>query len=57
MSIATGKATYKLTTLSREEFLQTHNSVMISFGISLSDEDLDIPKLNWIRKLYKTSYK
>ena len=57
MGIATGKATYKLTTLSREEFLQTHNSVMISFGISLSDEDLDIPKLNWIRKLHKTSYK
>ena len=57
MSIATGKATYKLTTLSREEILQKHISVMMSFGISLSDEDLDLPKLNWISKLHKSSYK
>ena len=39
--------TYKLTTLSKEELLQNHNSVVVSFdqNLSLSDEDLDLPKL------------
>ena len=42
---------------SREEFLQNLYSVMVSFGISLSDEDLELPKLCWIPKLHKNPYK
>ena len=30
---------------------------MVSFGICLSDEDLDLPKLYWIPKLHKNVYK
>ena len=29
---------------------------MVSFGISLSGEDLDLPKLYWILKLHKNPY-
>ena len=53
MSTAAGNSAYKFTTLSREEILKKHNSVMASFGIPLSDEDLDLPKLYLIPKLDK----
>ena len=56
MSTETGTPTYKLTTLSRKEILHNHNSIMVSFGISLSDEDFDRPKLYCIPKLHKNPH-
>ena len=31
--------------------------IMLTFGISLREEDIDIPKLYWIPKLHKNPYK
>ena len=33
-----------------------HHSVMLTFGISLPEEDIDLPKLYWIPKLHKNPY-
>ena len=33
-----------------------HHSVMLTFGIPLSEEDIDLPKLYWIPKLHKNPY-
>ena len=35
MSTTTGNPTYNLSAMSKEEILQNHNSVMLSFGISV----------------------
>ena len=43
--------------MSKEEILQNHHSVMLTFGISLPEEDIDLPKLYWIPKLHKNPYK
>ena len=56
-STAIGYPAYKLTTLPREEILQNHNSVVVLFTISLSNEDLDLPKLDRIPKLHNNPYK
>ena len=56
MSTMTGNPTYNLTAMSKEEILQ-NNSVMLTFEISLSEEDIDLPKLYWIPKLHKNPYK
>ena len=57
----TGNPTYNLTAMSKEEILQNHHSVMLTvmlaFGISLPEEDIDLPKLYWIPKLHKNPYK
>ena len=55
MSTMTGNPTYNLTAMFKEEILQNNNSVMLTFGISLSEEDIDLPKLYWISKLHKKS--
>ena len=52
-----GNPTYNLTAMSKEEILQNHHSVMLTFGISLPEEDIDLPKLYWIPKLHKNPYK
>ena len=57
MSTMTGNPTYNLTAMSKEEILQNHHSVMLTFGISLPEEDIDLPKLYWIPKLHKNPYK
>ena len=57
MSTMTGNPTYNLTAMSKEEVLQNHHSVMLTFGISLPEEDIDLPKLYWIPKLHKNPYK
>ena len=57
MSTMTGNPTYYLTAMSKEEILQNHHSVKLTFGISLSEEDIDLPKLYWIPILHKNSYK
>ena len=45
-----GNPTYNLTAMSKEEILQNHHSVMLTFGISLPEEDIDLPKMYWISK-------
>ena len=53
MSTMAGNPTYNLTAMSKEEIQQNHNSVRLTFGISLPEEDIDLPKLYWIPKLHK----
>ena len=59
MSTMTGNPTYEynLTAMSNDEILQHRHSVMMTFGISLPDEDTDLPKLYRIPKLHKNPYK
>ena len=57
MSTMTGNPTYNLTAMSKEDILQNHHSVMLTFGISLPEEDIDLPKLYLISKLHKNPYK
>ena len=57
MSTMTGNPTYNLTAMSKDESLQNHHSVMLTFGISLPEEDIDLPKLYWIPKRHKNPYK
>ena len=40
-----GNSTYKHTTLSKEEILDNHKSVLCSFGITTTDKDLDLSML------------
>ena len=40
-----GNPTYTPTTLTKEEILKNHMSVLYSFGISTKDEELDLPSL------------
>ena len=42
MSTTTGYPTYNLTAMSKEEFLQNHNSEFLS----QKKENIDLPKLN-----------
>ena len=57
MSTWTVNPTYNLTAMSKDEILQNHHSVMLTFGISLPEEDLDLQKLYWIPELHKNPYK
>jgi hypothetical protein len=52
-----GNPTYTSTTLTKEEILDNHRSVLCSFGISTKDEELDLPSLHWIPKLHKCPFK
>ena len=52
-----GNPTYEATTLSKEEITDNHRSVLSSFGISIKDDDCDLPSLYWIPKLHKCPYK
>ena len=45
--------TYTSTTLTKEEILDKHRSVLYYFGISTVDEEQDLPALYWILKLHK----
>ena len=45
VSTMTGNPTYNLTAMSKDKLLQNHHSVMLTFGISLPEEDIDLPKL------------
>ena len=57
MSTMTGNPTYNLTAMPKDELLQNHHSVMLTFGISLPEEDIDLSKLYWSPKLHKNPYK
>jgi hypothetical protein len=52
-----GNPTYTPTTLTKEEILDNHQSVLCSFGISTKDEELGLPSLYWIPKLLKCPFK
>ena len=49
--------TYTPTTLTKEEILDNHRSVLCSFGISTKDEELDLPSIYWIPKLHRCPFK
>ena len=52
-----GNPTYTPTTLTKEEILDNHRSVLYYSGISTVDEELDLPALYWILKLHKCPFK
>ena len=52
-----GNPTYNLTDLSASEVLDNHKSVLTSFGIETSDDELDLPYIYWIPKMHKIPYK
>ena len=52
-----GNPTYTATTLSKEEIINNHKSVISSFGLNIKDASCDIPSLYWIPKLHKSPYK
>ena len=52
-----GHPTCNLTDFSTSEVLDNHKSVLISFGIQTTDEELDFPYIYWIPKMYKNPYK
>ena len=56
-STMTWNPTYNLTAMSKDEILQNHHSVMLTFGIFLPEEDIDLPKLYWNPELHKNPYK
>ena len=51
-----GNPTYNITDLSASEVLDNHKSVLTSFGIETSDDELDLPYIYWIPKMHKTPY-
>ena len=52
-----GNPTYDLTDFSASELLDNHKSVLTSFGIETSDDELDLPYINWIPKMHKNLHK
>ena len=50
-----GNPTYNLTDFSALEVLDNHKSVLISFGIETSDDELNLPYIYWIPKMHKKS--
>ena len=52
-----GNPTYNLTDLSASEVLDNHKSVLTSFGIETSDDELDLPYIYWIPKMHTDPYK
>ena len=52
-----GNPTYNLTDFSTSEVLDNHKSVLTSFGIQTTDEELDLPYIYWIPKMHKNPYK
>ena len=48
-----GNPTVTPTTLTKEEILDNHRSVLSSSGISTKKEEFDLPLLYWIPKLHK----
>ena len=48
--------TYTATMLSKREIVDHHMSVLSSFGLSMTDEEYDLPSLYRILKLHKCQY-
>jgi len=53
----TDNSTYIPTSLSKEEIISNHKSVISSFGLSIKDDYVDSLYLYWIPKLHKFPYK
>ena len=51
-----GNPTYNLTNFSATEVLDNHKSVLTSFRIETSDDELDLPYIYWIPKMHKNVY-
>ena len=51
-----GNPTYNLTYFSASEVLDNHKSVLTSFGIQTTDEELDLQYIYWIPKMDKNTY-
>ena len=51
-----GNPTYNLTA-SASEVLDSHKSVLTSFGIQANSEELDLPYIYWIPEMHKNPYK
>jgi hypothetical protein len=49
--------TYQHSTFAKEDIISNHMSVISSFGITINEEDYDLPSLYWIPKLHKNPYK
>jgi hypothetical protein len=49
--------TYTLTSLTEDEILQNHLSVLNTFNIPKNLDQFDLPYLYWIPKLHKNPYK
>ena len=52
-----GNPTYTLTTLSKEEVINNHKSVLQSFRIKTASDFPSLPYIYWIPKLHKNPYK
>ena len=52
-----GNPTYTVTTLSKDEIISNHISVLSSFGLHVDENDSELPTIYWIPKLHKTPYK
>ena len=52
-----GSPTYSLTSFTKDEILENHKSVLLSFGINIKEDEENLPSLYWIPKLHKTPYK
>ena len=52
-----GNPTYNLTDFSASEVLDNHKSVLTSFGLQTTDEELYLPYIYWIPKMLKNPYK
>ena len=52
-----GNPTYTLTTLSKEEVISNHKSVLQSFRIKTASDIPNLPYIYWIPKLHKNPYK
>ena len=57
MDNSPGNSTYTPTTLTKEEILDNHRSVVCSFAFSTKDEELDLPSLYWIPKVHRCHFK
>ena len=53
LNLLPGNRTYNLTAFSASEVLDNHKSVLTSFGIETSDDELDLPYIYWIPKMHK----
>jgi hypothetical protein len=49
--------TYTRTSLTKDEILQNHLSVLNTFDIPKNQDQFDVPYLYWIPKLHKNPYK
>ena len=52
-----GNPTYNLTDISASEVLDNHKSVLTSFEIQTTDEELDLPYIYWNPKMHNNPFK